>query len=83
LAFVAPSPRNIGATFFLAFLGGLLSSVAGPCVKAAMINVNDPESRGVAMALQVVILIDSSPVDVSFKSGLTWLIISPPKRQSD
>ena len=44
---------NLGVSFFLAFVGGALASVAGPCIKAAMINVNDPESRGVALALQV------------------------------
>ena len=37
----------------MAFVGGMFASVAGPCIKATMINVNDPESRGVALALQV------------------------------
>ena len=37
----------------VASFGGVLAGVAAPCVKAATLNVNDPESRGVACAIQV------------------------------
>ncbi|GAX82743.1 hypothetical protein CEUSTIGMA_g10169.t1 [Chlamydomonas eustigma] len=47
-----PVGSQLGWSFFMAFVDGVLASVAGPCVKAAIINVNDPEVRGVALALQ-------------------------------
>jgi hypothetical protein len=43
----------LGATLVLGFLGGLLASVASPNIKAVTLNVNVPEVRGVAFALQV------------------------------
>ncbi|GFH07542.1 MFS domain-containing protein, partial [Haematococcus lacustris] len=49
----APLPSYpLGATAFLALLGGCFASVAGPNLKAVLLNVNEPETRGVAFALQ-------------------------------
>lgn len=39
-------------TLLLAVTGGLLSSTAGPLNKAMLLNVNEPETRGVALAWQ-------------------------------
>lgn len=36
------------------FLGGGLASVPGPNIRAVLLNVNEPETRGVALALHVV-----------------------------
>ena len=36
----------------VAFLGGLFSSMSSPNMRAMMLNVNTPETRGVATALQ-------------------------------
>jgi hypothetical protein len=33
------------------FIGGCLASVPGPNIRAALLNVNEPESRGLALAL--------------------------------
>ncbi|KAG1670543.1 hypothetical protein FOA52_015408 [Chlamydomonas sp. UWO 241] len=44
--------ENVALACALAACAGLVASVAGPNVKAITINVNDPESRGVALALQ-------------------------------
>ncbi|GLC48102.1 hypothetical protein PLESTB_000715300 [Pleodorina starrii] len=43
---------GLGATCFLAALGGAVASVAGPNLRSVMLNVNEPETRGVALALQ-------------------------------
>ncbi|KAL6755542.1 major facilitator superfamily domain-containing protein [Haematococcus lacustris] len=49
----APLPSYpLGATAFLALLGGCFASVAGPNLKAVLLNVYEPETRGVAFALQ-------------------------------
>lgn len=37
----------------LAALGGAVASVAGPNLRSVMLNVNEPDTRGVALALQV------------------------------
>lgn len=39
-------------TLLLAVIGGMLSSTAGPLNKAMLLNVNEPETRGVALAWQ-------------------------------
>ncbi len=39
-------------TLLLAVTGGMLSSTAGPLNKAMLLNVNEPETRGVALAWQ-------------------------------
>ncbi|KAL3148730.1 hypothetical protein ABBQ38_014141 [Trebouxia sp. C0009 RCD-2024] len=39
-------------TLVLAVTGGMLSSTAGPLNKAMLLNVNEPETRGVALAWQ-------------------------------
>ena len=44
---------NVGLAFAVSFLAGLFAAVAGPNIKAIMLNVNDPAVRGVALALQV------------------------------
>ncbi|MEW5311908.1 MAG: hypothetical protein WDW38_003584 [Sanguina aurantia] len=46
--------RNIpfSVTAFIAILGGAASSVAGPNMRAIILNVNTPETRGLALALQ-------------------------------
>ncbi len=51
---------QLGLAFFFSFVGGCLASVAGPCIKASVLNVNDPETRGVALALQVWTAVDSA-----------------------
>lgn len=38
--------------FLLAFITGVMSSTVGPNVRAMIMNVNEPETRGVALALQ-------------------------------
>ncbi|GIL90022.1 hypothetical protein Vretimale_18101 [Volvox reticuliferus] len=43
---------GLAATCFLAALGGAVASVAGPNLRSVMLNVNEPETRGVALALQ-------------------------------
>ncbi|GBF91667.1 MFS transporter [Raphidocelis subcapitata] len=43
---------GLGPTLAMAALAGLFSAVAAPNVRAAMLNVNEPETRGVALALQ-------------------------------
>lgn len=42
---------GVGITCVIAIWGGLIASVAGPCARAIMLNVNTPETRGVALAL--------------------------------
>lgn len=44
---------GLGATCALSLFGGAIASVAGPNLRAVMLNVNEPETRGVALALQV------------------------------
>lgn len=44
---------NVGLAFAVSFLAGLFAAVAGPNIKAIMLDVNDPAVRGVALALQV------------------------------
>lgn len=41
---------GVGATCIIAIFGGLIASVAGPCARAITLNVNTPETRGVALA---------------------------------
>ncbi|KAG2490341.1 hypothetical protein HYH03_011288 [Edaphochlamys debaryana] len=43
---------GLGFTCFLSLLGGAVASVAGPNLRSVMLNVNEPETRGVALALQ-------------------------------
>jgi hypothetical protein len=45
---------GLGATCALAGIAGFLVSIAGPNIRAMMLNVNSPETRGVAIALQSV-----------------------------
>jgi predicted MFS family arabinose efflux permease len=45
----------LGATFFMAVLTGIMSSTVGPNMRAMMMNVNEPETRGVALALQTML----------------------------
>eukprot|EP00879_Flechtneria_rotunda_P006260 GHRR01006579.1.p1 GENE.GHRR01006579.1~~GHRR01006579.1.p1 ORF type:complete len:583 (+),score=156.80 GHRR01006579.1:972-2720(+) len=45
---------GFGATLVLSALAGVLVSIAGPNLRAIMLNVNTPETRGVAIALQSV-----------------------------
>lgn len=45
---------GLGVTLFMALLAGLTVSLAGPNMRAIMLNVNDPETRGVALAMQTV-----------------------------
>ena len=42
-------------SFFMAVLTGFLSSTMGPNMRAMMMNVNEPETRGVALALQITV----------------------------
>ena len=39
-------------SFILSVMSGMLSSTVGPNVRAMIMNVNEPETRGVALALQ-------------------------------
>jgi hypothetical protein len=41
-----------GGTVVLALVGGALASMTGPNLRAVLMNVNEPETRGVAFALQ-------------------------------
>eukprot|EP00798_Chlamydomonas_sp_ICE-L_P021214 gene21214-28123_t len=43
---------SIVFTGFMAIVAGALASVAGPNLRAILLNVNEPETRGVACALQ-------------------------------
>ena len=43
---------HYGLAFGCSVLAGLLSSTVGPNVRAMIMNVNEPETRGVALALQ-------------------------------
>ncbi|KAI8473562.1 MAG: major facilitator superfamily domain-containing protein, partial [Monoraphidium minutum] len=45
---------GLPATLAMAALAGIVVSVAAPNLRAAMLNVNEPETRGVALALQSV-----------------------------
>ncbi|KIZ04154.1 major facilitator superfamily MFS-1 [Monoraphidium neglectum] len=45
---------GVPATLAMAALAGAVVSVAAPNLRAAMLNVNEPETRGVALALQSV-----------------------------
>ena len=45
---------GMGITAFMAILAGFVVSIAGPNIKAMMLDVNTPETRGVALALQSV-----------------------------
>ncbi len=44
---------GLGGSCVLAALGGAVASVAGPNLRSVMLNVNEPDTRGVALALQV------------------------------
>jgi sugar phosphate permease len=43
---------GLGAACVMAALAGAIASVPGPNLRAVMLNVNPPEARGVALALQ-------------------------------
>ena len=43
----------LGVAMLMSFVAGMFGSVASPNIKAIVLNVNDPELRGVAMGLQV------------------------------
>ncbi|KAG2447464.1 hypothetical protein HYH02_007785 [Chlamydomonas schloesseri] len=43
---------GLGGTCVLSAIGGAVASVAGPNLRSVMLNVNEPETRGVALALQ-------------------------------
>ncbi|EFJ46143.1 hypothetical protein VOLCADRAFT_93591 [Volvox carteri f. nagariensis] len=43
---------GLAASCFVAALGGAVASVAGPNLRSVILNVNEPETRGVALALQ-------------------------------
>lgn len=51
----APVDRMIGLAFVMAFLTGVMSSTVGPNLRAMMLNVNEPETRGMALALQTML----------------------------
>ena len=42
----------LGFSFVMAIFTGIMSSTVGPNMRAMMMNVNEPETRGVALALQ-------------------------------
>lgn len=44
-----------GLAFVAAVLSGILGSTVGPNLRAMMLNVNEPETRGVALALQTML----------------------------
>ena len=46
---------KLGTTFFMAVVTGIMSSTVGPNMRAMMMNVNEPETRGVALALQTML----------------------------
>lgn len=45
----------LGLTFVAALLTGVGSSVVGPNMRAMLLNVNEPEARGIALALQTML----------------------------
>ncbi|CAK0784876.1 hypothetical protein CVIRNUC_008081 [Coccomyxa viridis] len=45
----------LSVSFAAGFLGGMLASPPGPNARATLLNVNEPEVRGVALALQTVL----------------------------
>lgn len=45
----------VALAFVLSFLVGVLAGCPGPNVRAILLNVNDPEARGMALALQTVL----------------------------
>jgi Na+/melibiose symporter-like transporter len=44
----------LGLAFFMSFTAGMFSAVASPVIKSVLLNVNEPEVRGVAGALQTI-----------------------------
>ncbi|CAL5223333.1 g5832 [Coccomyxa viridis] len=45
----------LAVSFAAGFVGGMLASPPGPNARATLLNVNEPEVRGVALALQTVL----------------------------
>ena len=44
----------LGLALFMSFIAGMFSAVASPVIKSVLLNVNEPEVRGVAGALQTI-----------------------------
>ncbi len=44
---------GLAATCAVAVVAGTVASVAGPNLRSIMLNVNEPDMRGLAIALQV------------------------------
>jgi predicted MFS family arabinose efflux permease len=42
------------AVAFFAFFGGVMASIAGVIVRPVLMNVNEPETRGLVLAFQVI-----------------------------
>lgn len=53
ISFVAGRSIALPFTAVFSLIGGAIASVAGPNLRAVLLNVNEPETRGVAFALQV------------------------------
>jgi MFS family permease len=51
----APLKGSLPLAFLMAIFTGILSSTVGPNMRAMMMNVNEPETRGVALALQTML----------------------------
>ncbi|KAK9830293.1 hypothetical protein WJX72_010834 [[Myrmecia] bisecta] len=62
--------QPLGLVFLAGFAGGALASVAGPNVRAVLLDVNEPETRGVALALQTVLDDLGRGLGPAFVSGM-------------
>jgi len=47
--------NSMGLAYAMAMITGVMSSTVGPNMRAMMMNVNEPETRGVALALQTML----------------------------
>ncbi|GAB4817048.1 hypothetical protein N2152v2_004094 [Parachlorella kessleri] len=51
----APVDHMVWLAFLMALFTGIMSSTVGPNLRAMMLNVNEPETRGMALALQTML----------------------------
>lgn len=68
----------LGLVLVLAWLGGLLASTAAPNIRAVLTNCNEPETRGVALALQTMM----DDVGKGLGPGAVAVLISRMGRQT-
>ena len=68
----------LGLVLVIAWLGGLLASTAAPNIRAVLTNCNEPETRGVALALQTMM----DDVGKGLGPGAVAVLISRMGRQT-